>query len=196
MRQHYPTLLTHVVLKLVQCPTVSTDALGLLSSLSPYSFNASPLTNENISDVPIGAIPLLSVTSPLFYEAINKFIAEANAVFHSFVKSDDGTGFSGQVAIVGDSMGSLLVYEALCRQKGSEDDEKLNDLEIDASKLLKAPSPRRRRSSSSSDTRASKLDFEVGDFFMFGSPLSLVLAARKLCNPKESEYWYYYSFVS
>lgn len=191
MRQHYPSLLTHLAIKLVQCPSVATDALGLLSSLSPYSFNASPVAADlpNISDVPIGAIPLLSVTSPLFHEAINKFINEANQVFHNFVKSDDGSGFSGQVALVGDSMGSLLAYEALCRQKSDDEDkDKLNDPEMDASKLLKAPSPRRRRSSSSSDTRGCKLDFEVGDFFMFGSPLALILAARKLCNPKESEF--------
>uniref|UniRef100_T1GQZ7 DDHD domain-containing protein n=1 Tax=Megaselia scalaris TaxID=36166 RepID=T1GQZ7_MEGSC len=171
MRQHYPSLLTHLAIKLVQCPSVATDALGLLSSLSPYSFNASPVAADlpNISDVPIGAIPLLSVTSPLFHEAINKFINEANQVFHNFVKSDDGSGFSGQVALSDD-----------------EDKDKLNDPEMDASKLLKAPSPRRRRSSSSSDTRGCKLDFEVGDFFMFGSPLALILAARKLCNPKEN----------
>lgn len=31
MRQHYPTLVGHVVIKLVCCPAVCTDALGILS---------------------------------------------------------------------------------------------------------------------------------------------------------------------
>lgn len=31
MRQHYPTLVGHVVIKLVCCPPICTDALGILS---------------------------------------------------------------------------------------------------------------------------------------------------------------------
>lgn len=31
MRQHYPSLVGHVVVKLVSCPSVCTDALGILS---------------------------------------------------------------------------------------------------------------------------------------------------------------------
>lgn len=41
-------------------------------------------------------------------------------------------------------------------------------------------SSRRRSSSSASDSGSSKLDFDVSDLFMFGSPLSLVLAQRKI----------------
>lgn len=195
MRQHYPSLLTHVTIKMVPCPSICTDALGILSSLSPYSFDSSPSADmPNIADVPIGAIPLLAVSSPEFQDTVNKTIQAANIVYHEFLKSEEGLGFSGQIVILGDSMGSLLAYEALCRSNGNEggsrssrntdDDERFDDQELDAKRLLVAPSPRRRRSSSSSDSKHTKLDFEVGDFFMFGSPLSIVLAAKKLHDSK------------
>ncbi|XP_020807116.1 protein retinal degeneration B isoform X1 [Drosophila serrata] len=222
MRQHYPSLLTHVTIKMVPCPSICTDALGILSSLSPYSFDASPSAADipNIADVPIGAIPLLSVASPEFQETVNKTVAAANIVYHEFLKSEEGHGFSGQIVMLGDSMGSLLAYESLCRSNGSapgtasgasnsggdgtgnpahinphnplgarhsrlDDEERfIVEADLDAKRLLVAPSPRRRRSSSSSDSRGTKLDFEVSDFFMFGSPLSVVLAARKLHDAK------------
>ncbi|XP_022208491.2 protein retinal degeneration B isoform X3 [Drosophila obscura] len=222
MRQHYPSLLTHVTIKMVPCPSICTDALGILSSLSPYSFDASPSAADipNIADVPIGAIPLLAVASPEFHETVTKTVAAANIVYHEFLKSEEGHGFSGQIVMLGDSMGSLLAYEALCRCNGSQpgtaglgasnsggdavagsgsssnahpinsrhsrldDDERFIEADLDAKRLLVAPSPRRRRSSSSSDSRLTKLDFEVSDFFMFGSPLSVVLAARKLHDAK------------
>ncbi|XP_013118765.2 protein retinal degeneration B isoform X1 [Stomoxys calcitrans] len=195
MRQHYPSLLSHVTIKMVPCPSICTDALGILSSLSPYSFDASPSADiPNIADVPIGAIPLLSVSSPEFHDTVNKTVAAANIVYHEFLKSDEGHGFSGQVVMLGDSMGSLLAYEALCRVSSSDggsrssrttdDDERFDDSDMDAKRLLVAPSPRRRRSSSTSDSKHTKLDFEVSDFFMFGSPLSIVLAAKKLHDSK------------
>lgn len=198
MRQHYPSLLTHVTIKLIPCPSICTDALGILSSLSPYSFDTSPSAADipNVADVPIGAIPLLAVASPEFQDTVNKTIIAANIVYHEFVKSEEGHGFSGQIIMLGDSMGSLLAYEALCRPSNSndiggirssrnaDDDERFDDSDMDAKKLLVAPSPRRRRSSSSNDTRGAKLDFEVNDFFMFGSPLSIVLAAKKLHDSK------------
>lgn len=195
MRQHYPSLLSHVTIKMVPCPSICTDALGILSSLSPYSFDASPSADiPNIADVPIGAIPLLSVSSPEFQDTVNKTVVAANIVYQEFLKSEEGHGFSGQVVMLGDSMGSLLAYEALCRgssndggsrsSRTTDDDERFDDSDMDAKRLLVAPSPRRRRSSSSSDSKNSKLEFEVSDFFMFGSPLSIVLAAKKLHDSK------------
>ena len=44
---------------------------------------------------------------------------------------------------------------------------------------------RRRSSSSASDPGGTKLEFEVSDFFMFGSPLGIVLAHRKIQNADE-----------
>lgn len=36
MRQHYPSLVGHVAIKLVSCPSICTDALGILSRFQIY----------------------------------------------------------------------------------------------------------------------------------------------------------------
>ncbi|KAG5683657.1 hypothetical protein PVAND_012925 [Polypedilum vanderplanki] len=191
-RQHYPSLVGHFVIKLVACPSVCTDALGILSSLSPYSFDASPsqIDLPNLSDIPIGAIPLLATCTLDFVDAVNRTVSIANQVYADFLKSDDGKGFNGQVVVIGDSIGSILANDALCRSSnrhGSEasglDNLDYEHSDLDANRLLMAPSPRR-RSSSTSENRLPKLEFEVGDFFMFGSPLSIVLASRRLTDSR------------
>ena len=39
----------------------------------------------------------------------------ANEIFADFLKSEEGLGFCGQVCLIGDSMGAILAYDALCR---------------------------------------------------------------------------------
>lgn len=201
MRQHYPSLVGHIAIKLVSCPSVCTEALGVLSTLSPYSFDCSPSTIENPSLtndlIPIGAIPLIATSSPEYAESVAKTISCANAVYSDFLKSDDGKGFNGQVCIVGDSMGSVLAFDALNRtlqyQSRHDSENSILDTEItipndplDQNYLnkshLQAPTPRR-RSSSTSENHV-KFEFEVSDFFTFGSPLSLILASRKISDEK------------
>lgn len=238
MRQHYPSLVGHVCVRLVTLPSVCTDALGILSSLSPYSFDTSPATADapHLPDLPVGAIPLLAAASSSgeFQVAVQRTVAAANAVYADFLRSDDGRGFSGQVAVIGDSMGAVLAHDALCRGSpagggsasasgaggmrttGSEGSgldvqdggdlsvggggaaPETGPLEMDAQRLLTAPSPRRRSSVGSQAAAAGagsaadqatqraalRLEFEVCDFFMFGSPLAVVLASRRLAEQK------------
>ncbi|XP_039307344.1 protein retinal degeneration B isoform X3 [Solenopsis invicta] len=190
MRQHYPSMVGHVSIKFVACPSICTEGLGILSSLSPYSFDMSPscmdapqVTHDTI---PIGAIPLLASSSSEYLDTVSRVVMSANQVYHDFIKSDEGKGFNGQICFVGDSVGSILSYDALCRatqhsRHSSENSilegsgQQGNDNSEDG-KHLSAPSPRRR----SSGTGDNKLDFEVGDLFTFGSPLALVLAYRKI----------------
>ncbi|XP_011863209.1 PREDICTED: protein retinal degeneration B isoform X5 [Vollenhovia emeryi] len=192
MRQHYSSMVGHVSVKFVACPSICTEGLGILSSLSPYSFDMSPscmdapqVTHDTI---PIGAIPLLASSSSEYQDTVSRVVMSANQVYHDFIKSDEGKGFSGQICFVGDSVGSILTYDALCKAtqhsrhssensilEGSGQQGNDNGGNEDG-KHLSAPSPRRR----SSGTSDNKLDFEVGDFFMFGSPLALVLAYRKI----------------
>ncbi|XP_011708156.1 PREDICTED: protein retinal degeneration B isoform X2 [Wasmannia auropunctata] len=200
MRTHYPSMVGHVSIKFVSCPSICTEGLGILSSLSPYSFDMSPscmdapqVTHDTI---PIGAIPLLASSSSEYQETVSRVVMSANQVYHDFLKSDEGKGFSGQICFVSDSVGSILTYDALCRAtqhsrhssensilegNGQQGNENSGN---EDGKHLSAPSPRRR----SSGTSDNKLDFEVGDFFMFGSPLALVLAYRKIIasNDKNS----------
>lgn len=131
---------------------------------------------------------MLTACAPDFQDALNKTVSNANVAYTDFLKSEEGKGFSGQVAIIGDSMGAILAHDALCRSSqhgrhGSEasnlDDDHfghgiLYDPELDATKLLTV----------TSDSRVPHFDFEVGDFFMFGSPLAIVLAARRLIDLK------------
>ncbi|XP_014485233.1 PREDICTED: protein retinal degeneration B isoform X5 [Dinoponera quadriceps] len=192
MRQHYPSMVGHVSIKFIACPSICTEGLGILSSLSPYSFDVSPscmdapqVTHDTI---PIGAIPLLASSSSEYQDAVSRVVMGANQVYHDFIKSDEGKGFSGQICFVGDSVGSILTYDALCRatqhSRHSSENSILetsnqsneNGGNAEDGRHLSAPSPRRR----SSGTSDNKLDFEVGDFFTFGSPLALVLAYRKI----------------
>ncbi|XP_034239882.1 protein retinal degeneration B isoform X2 [Thrips palmi] len=197
MRQHYPSMVGHVAIKLVSCPSVCTEGLGILSSLNPYSFDVSPscldapqVTHDSI---PIGSIPLLATANVTEYQdAVSRAVTSANNVYHEFLKSEEGLGFNGQICIIGDSMGSVLAYDALCRSGRHDLDNDLDDHDrgrcdvgdetyLSASRLLSAPSGNRRRSSSTSDhSQQVKLDFEVSELFMFGSPLALVLAYRKI----------------
>ncbi|XP_020294135.1 protein retinal degeneration B isoform X3 [Pseudomyrmex gracilis] len=202
MRQHYSSMVGHVSIKFVSCPSICTEGLGILSSLSPYSFDVSPscadtpqVTHDTI---PIGAIPLLASSSSDYQDAVLRVVTSANQVYHDFIKSDEGKGFNGQICLVGDSVGSILTYDALCRtmqhsrqssensilessgQQGYDNGGNLED-----SKHLSAPSPRRRSSGTSDNVSHNKLDFEVGDFFTFGSPLALVLAYRKIATSND-----------
>nr|XP_022903080.1 protein retinal degeneration B isoform X2 [Onthophagus taurus] len=199
MRQHYPSLIGHMAIKLVACPSICTEGLGILSSLSPYSFDVSPSCTDTPQithdSIPIGAIPLLATSTPDYQDNITKVITSANYVYQEFLKSEEGKGFTGQICIVSDSMGSILAYDALCRtikyqsRHGSEnsildnDTRGLDNIQINDTGHLVAPSPRRR--SSSTSEHHIKFEFEVSDFFMFGSPLALVLAYRKISSAED-----------
>ena len=74
------------------------------------------MTHESVA---IGAIPLLSTTQPEYWDAVGKTVLAANQVYQDFLKSEEGQGFSGQVVCIGDSMGSILAYDALTRHSHS-----------------------------------------------------------------------------
>ncbi|XP_048507516.1 protein retinal degeneration B isoform X3 [Athalia rosae] len=197
MRQHYPSMVGHIAIKFVSCPSICTEGLCILSSLSPYSFDMSPSCTDapqvTHDTIPIGSIPLLASSSPDYQDAVSRVVSGANQVYQEFIKSEEGRGFNGQICFVADSVGSILGYDTLCRssQYQSRHDSENSILENDNQvgedndgnedgKHLSAPSPRRRSSSTSDNSHHCKLDFEVGEFFMFGSPLALVLAYRKI----------------
>ncbi|XKL68542.1 hypothetical protein PGB90_004033 [Kerria lacca] len=192
MRQHYPTMIGRIAVKLVPCPAVTTSSLSILSSLSPYSFDVSPSSTDaphfTHDSIPMGVIPVLSVISSHYREILRKMISTANTVYKDFLKSEEGLGFCGTVSIIGDSMGAILAHDALCYSR--LDFEDLSPKEIgniknisDLSASVIDFSENRRLSSTGeeADKHSSyKMDFEVRNLFMFGSPVSLILAFRKL----------------
>ncbi|XP_067910657.1 membrane-associated phosphatidylinositol transfer protein 2 isoform X2 [Heterodontus francisci] len=261
MRVHFPAGLGHIAVKLVPCPAICSEAFSLVSNLSPMSYDESCLSNSQ-DHIPLAALPLLATSSPQYQEAVATVIFRANQVYSEFIKSQEGVSFSGQVCLIGDCVGGILGFDALCfsnqtvsesqnsSRRGSVVSVQDNDLlspgivvnnscvscasnletsrhlsrsnidipgssmdnpnkqlprkrsdsstyELDTIKHHQAflsslhssvlrNDPGSRRSSSSTmleGVSPGKFEFEVTDFFLFGSPLGLVLALRKTVIP-------------
>ncbi|NXO58484.1 PITM2 protein, partial [Aramus guarauna] len=261
MRVHYPAALGHIAIKLVPCPAICSEAFSLVSSLSPYSYDEGCLSNSQ-DHIPLAALPLLATSSPQYQEAVATVIVRANQAYSEFIRSQEGMSFNGQVCLVGDCVGGILGFDALCysnqtvsesqnsSRRGSVVSVQDTDLlspgitvnnsycssgsNLEASKHLsrsnidiprsngedpKKQLPRKRSDSStyeldtikqhqaflsslhssvlrndpgsrrsSSSTmldggNIGKFEFEITDFFLFGSPLGLVLALRKTVIP-------------
>ncbi|KAJ7410865.1 Membrane-associated phosphatidylinositol transfer protein 2 [Pitangus sulphuratus] len=261
MRVHYPAALGHIAIKLVPCPAICSEAFSLVSSLSPYSYDEGCLSNSQ-DHIPLAALPLLATSSPQYQEAVATVIVRANQAYSEFIRSQEGTSFNGQVCLVGDCVGGILGFDALCysnqtvsesqnssrrgsvvsvqdtdllspgitvnnsycssgsnleasrhlsrsnidipRSNGEDPKKQLprkrsdsSTYELDTIKQHQAflsslhssvlrndPSSRRSSSSTMLDGgNIGKFEFEITDFFLFGSPLGLVLALRKTVIP-------------
>ncbi|KAM9516932.1 membrane-associated phosphatidylinositol transfer protein 2-like isoform 5-T11 [Salvelinus alpinus] len=265
MRVHYPAALGRIAIRMVPCPAVCADAFSLVSNLSPYSYDEGCLSNSQ-DHIPLAALPLLATSAPQYQDAVATVIQRANQVYGDFLRSLEGTSFSGQVCVIGDCVGGILGFDALCssnvtvsesqsssrrgstvsvqdtdllspgivinsvspsspsspslegsrhlsrsnidipRSLGPDDPKTMlprkrsdsSTYELDTIKQHQAflsslhssvlrTDPGSRRSSSSTMLEGGgalgRLDFEVADFFLFGSPLGLVLALRKTVVP-------------
>uniref|UniRef100_A0A8C3G5Y7 Phosphatidylinositol transfer protein membrane associated 2 n=1 Tax=Cyclopterus lumpus TaxID=8103 RepID=A0A8C3G5Y7_CYCLU len=259
MGVHYPAALGRIAIRMVPCPAVCVDAFALVSNLSPYSYDEGCLSSSQ-DHIPLAALPLLATSAPQYQDAVATVILRANQVYSDFVKSPEGASFNGQVCVIGDCVGGILGFDALCSssvtvsesqnssRRGSaisvqdtdllspgivinsvspcspslEGSRHLSRSNIDIPRCSGPDDPKRqlprkrsdsstyeldtikhhqaflsslhssvlepgsRRSSGSTMLEGGslgKFDFEVTDFFMFGSPLGLVLALRKTVVP-------------
>uniref|UniRef100_A0A8V5H6F8 Uncharacterized protein n=1 Tax=Melopsittacus undulatus TaxID=13146 RepID=A0A8V5H6F8_MELUD len=250
MRVHYPAALGRIAIRLVPCPAICSEAFSLVSSLSPYSYDEGCLSNSQ-DHIPLAALPLLATSSPQYQEAVATVIVRANQAYSEFIRSQEGMSFNGQVCLVGDCVGGILGFDALCysnqtvsesqnssrrgsvvsvqvmvapsgcfslwssrhlsrsnidipRSNGEDPKKQLprkrsdsSTYELDTIKQHQAflsslhssvlrNDPGSRRSSSSTmldGGNVGKFEFEITDFFLFGSPLGLVLALRKTVIP-------------
>ena len=179
MRQHYQGLVGRLVMKCVACPNICDEALSVLSSLSPYSTNSSLHANDRL---PLSCIPVLAASSPQYQHHVNTLIAAANKEYQDFLESEDGYGFCGQVCILADSVGSLLAYDALCREPMTRTDTSEGEDDDHGDSLSPLPSGHGTKNSHLSvknDIRTSNFHFDVSHFFLLGSPLPIVLAYRQ-----------------
>ncbi|OQR75841.1 membrane-associated phosphatidylinositol transfer protein 2-like [Tropilaelaps mercedesae] len=116
IRHHYSALQSRIATKLVACPAVCAEALAVLSNLSPFGFQSSP-SFEGISysqdPLPIAALPLFAVSTPEYIEYLGSAIAAVNGAYHDFLKTPEGLGFTGQVVLIGDSLGAILAFDAV-----------------------------------------------------------------------------------
>ncbi|KAJ3591318.1 hypothetical protein NHX12_009264, partial [Muraenolepis orangiensis] len=81
--------------------------------LNPYSYDES-CVSSSVDHLPLAALPLLTIASPRYLDAVATVIARANQVYRSFLHSEDGQGFTGQVCLIGDCVGGVLCFDALC----------------------------------------------------------------------------------
>ena len=179
MRQHYQHLVGRLVMKCVPCPNICEAALALLSSLSPYTGSGSLTADDRL---PLSCVPVLAASDPSYQTSVSAMIAQANRVYQDFLQSEDGFGFSGQVCVLADSVGSLLAYDGLCRGPGQARAD-TSEGEEDQPAVLQ-PRPARNLLSVHSEEELNSLAMEVSSLFMLGSPLPLVLAARQAANPR------------
>uniref|UniRef100_A0A673YZK4 Phosphatidylinositol transfer protein membrane associated 2 n=1 Tax=Salmo trutta TaxID=8032 RepID=A0A673YZK4_SALTR len=218
MRVHYPAALGRIAIRMVPCPAICADAFSLVSNLSPYSYDEGCLSNSQ-DHIPLAALPLLATSAPQYQDAVATVIQRANQVYGDFLRSLEGTSFSGQVCVIGDCVGGILGFDALCSSNVTVSESQNSSrrgstvsAQVPSSSPLhctRIPSficavsrtatnyllhssvlrtdPGSRRSSSSTMLEGGgalgRLDFEVADFFLFGSPLGLVLALRKTVVP-------------
>ncbi|XP_074212257.1 membrane-associated phosphatidylinositol transfer protein 2 isoform X3 [Camelus bactrianus] len=113
MRVHYPSALGHLAIRLVPCPPICADAFALVSNLSPYSHDEGCLSSSQ-DHIPLAALPLLATSSPQYQEAVAMVIQRANLAYGDFIKSQEGMTFNGQVCLIGDCVGGILAFDALC----------------------------------------------------------------------------------
>uniref|UniRef100_A0A8C7NTK2 DDHD domain-containing protein n=1 Tax=Oncorhynchus mykiss TaxID=8022 RepID=A0A8C7NTK2_ONCMY len=220
MRVHYPTALGRIAIRLVPCPAICAEAFSLVTNLSPYSYDESCLSSSQ-DHIPLAALPLLATSAPQYQEAVATVIMRANQVYNDFIRSLNGATFSGQVCLIGDCVGGILGFDALCSSNqtigDSQNSSRRGSVISHTFPILCPPPPSSapppppqsppagpgpplpslhssvlrtdpcsRRSSSSTFQDAGclgRFDFEVADFFLFGSPLGLVLALRKTVIP-------------
>ncbi|KAM8854038.1 membrane-associated phosphatidylinositol transfer protein 3 isoform 1-T1 [Synchiropus picturatus] len=161
-RAHFQAAAEHVMIKLVPCPAVCAEAFSLVSNLNPYSYDES-CVSSSVDHLPLAALPLLAIVSPRYQDAVATVIARANQVYHSFLHSEEGQGFNGQVCLMGDCVGGVLCFDALCfsnhQRPGSPNTSSRNNSTEslkDNSGLLKESSP-----SLSSSKRLSKSNIDI-----------------------------------
>ncbi|NWW04654.1 PITM3 protein, partial [Oreocharis arfaki] len=248
-RAHFPASLGHILMRLVPCPAICSAAFSLVSSLNPYSYDENCLSSSE-DHIPLAALPLLAVSSPQYQDAVAMVISRANQVYNEFLKSTDGAGFNGQVCLIGDCIGGILGFDAICynsntayesrngsrrgsivsiqdnpllaEDSGLGDSRRLSKSDVDVSGITEDEKQRqllpRKQSDSStydcdtitqhhaflssihssvlkdgadlppldsglSEVNLGRFEFEVSDFFLFGSPLGLVLAMRSTVLP-------------
>ena len=68
-------------------------------SLNPYSYDES-CVSSSVDHLPLAALPLLAIASPRYLDAVATVIVRANQVYQSFLHSEDGQGFTGQVSSI------------------------------------------------------------------------------------------------
>ncbi|XP_071850387.1 membrane-associated phosphatidylinositol transfer protein 2-like isoform X2 [Apostichopus japonicus] len=118
---HFPVAQGRLAFRMVPCPSTCCEVLSLLSKLSPRTYSNQSYVAERsfpfacVDSVPLDAIPILATSSAEYTEVISTTVTKMNIVYQEFLKSEEGQHFNGEVCVVGDCMGAILGYDAICR---------------------------------------------------------------------------------
>uniref|UniRef100_H2Y8N1 DDHD domain-containing protein n=1 Tax=Ciona savignyi TaxID=51511 RepID=H2Y8N1_CIOSA len=176
MKSYYKSVYGRLAVRLVSCPAICTEAYHLLQRLIPTSHNDS--TQHTISSA---MLSIFGTSSPKYMDTIRLLACSCNFVYNNFILSSEGKGFNGQVCIISDTMGSVLAYDLLCSAASNDSSRRNSSLsyhEVIFDFLLNSPPRQISEPLPSISLSQLKLDFEVSELFMLGSPLGIVLAMR------------------
>ncbi|TRY57285.1 hypothetical protein DNTS_008883 [Danionella cerebrum] len=106
-RAHFQAAADNMLVRLVPCLPVCSDAFTLVSNLNPYSYDEN-CVSTSVDHLPLAALPILAIAAPHYQNAISALINQAN-----------------QVCLVADCVGGVLCFDALCfsgdrQHRGSE----------------------------------------------------------------------------
>nr|XP_032823820.1 membrane-associated phosphatidylinositol transfer protein 2-like isoform X2 [Petromyzon marinus] len=120
-RAHFPAAVGRVSVRAVPCPPICASAFAILTQLSPHGSDASC---EPSSSAPasLSVLPLLATSSPQYQEAVSTLIHRINLAHRAFLSSSEGTAFQGKVCLVGDGVGGIMGFDALCWSKRAPGD--------------------------------------------------------------------------
>jgi hypothetical protein len=133
------------------------------NTMGDMSFAPSTADNFGVSNdrLPVGTIPLFATSSPEYEANLNKVIVSSNQVYHDFLRSDEGYGFCGQICLVGDSVGSILAYDALCRESSLK--RTSSETSVAGTITTAGVQSEGGSESSTSTPRVSSIAYDVGD---------------------------------
>lgn len=166
IRTSFTSLSGRISFRLICCPLICKSSLQFLSKLSTsYQSNHGRFDYENL---PIDCLPLFATNQNDYQNQINRTIDSINQSYSDFIESDDGKHFNGRIAFICDFLGGLLAYDSLCNLSKSQ--TKSDEIENDGDN----------NDNATNYSKLNKYNFQIDDLFLFGCPLSLVLAYRKL----------------
>ena len=121
-RTHYQFTIGRITIRFVPCPDISSSAYNLVSSLRPSPVALAtqtftpPYKNQFYDHTfPICTLPLIATEDPTYHNSLDQLVSSANSVYQTFLVSEEGRYFKGQVCLLADCIGSVMVYDILTR---------------------------------------------------------------------------------
>ncbi|KAL8669201.1 MAG: hypothetical protein Q9168_006199 [Polycauliona sp. 1 TL-2023] len=169
---------------LLDFPKQSFKQQGKEQDLTDANASAEDERYPSLEDITIEGVPGirnlitdLALDILLYQSAYREHIAgivqrECNRIYKLFLQRNPK--FDGKVSMIGHSLGSAILFDILCRQKGPSKSSGPTRNMRQARRVSSTTGP--------GPTRDLSLDFEVESFFCLGSPLGLyqMLKGRKI----------------